>query len=353
MDPISSWLISKGIALAESSVMSLLEFQDPENINSKQLDSALQRLDRLLGAPYESARLHLLGGETEKALDHLKDAIANQPLHLPARLLHIKLLLLEKRYVEALQNYWELLNAFSYREDLVPPFLYQAFLDQVARTPVRPGKAPVLQIREAGDGNASDCKPSVWCSPAAIGIEWPVTPPDQTMVTLDDWNGKRLLTSSPDKDALLEMLTSEYAVYREGDKTFRVFSLTERKELAESSLDESTFRALFLPPDRELQSTQLYRLTHFGPNQISSGRACFSNVILQAAAFEKQEEEYESGSDLYLGEGWSVLPYFTTVTVKWRTVECIARPLSEPASKLPLSEGRSVATLQSEPIEVE
>lgn len=323
MGTVQSWLIGKGLALAESSVKSLLDIEDSQAILSNQIDRALQKIDRLLGAPYEAARLHARAGEREKAIDHLKDAIARQPLHLPARLFHIKLLSQEKRYEEALDNYWDLMRAFSYREDLFPPLLYQAFLDKVTRSPVRPGGAPLQIRRWASDSTAR----SVWCSPTAVAVEWAshyemwFLKWDEIAVTACNWDGKVLFDSASSSRISLAMLTSEYAVYQDGDQTFRILGMLDGKELAESPLDEETFRALFSPPGRDLASLQLYRLSHFGPEQLASGQAAFSDVALRSGTYTEQEEQEVP---VYCGD---TDPIFTreTVTTWWGTVECEPR----------------------------
>lgn len=355
MDPIESWLLKKGIALAKSSVMSLLEVKDAQTVMSEKIDGALLRLDRLLDAPYEAARLHLLGRDVDSAIDHLKDAIARRPLNLAARLLHIRLLCLEEKYEEALENYWELMKAFSYREDLVPSFLYQAFIEEVDHTPVRPEKSELLRLRE-GCGTAADCAPrSVWCSPGAIGIEW-LWPSESLFfgrtekisITLHDWRGKLLLRAVPDSRTAIEMLTSEYVVYRDDDGKLRVFSLLEEKEVAESPLGEATFRALFLPADRELSSTRLYQRTHIGKEELAAGRFRFSNIVSRLGSCVTEEERYDPGLCM---DGFSEPSSTYSVPVTWNTVDCIRQPLQRMPSLVRAAESTSVGNHKSDIVE--
>lgn len=320
MAPIESWITKKALQIAESTLLAALQPEDPQAILLPKMDRAL---DRLLSAPYADARLALERGDFDKALDNLETATVQQPLHVPARLLYIQLLCRERRFDVALRRIQDLLEAFSYREDLVPAPIYDAFLESVLHTPVRPQASAPLQLRFRGDGYRAR---SIWCSTSAIAVEWfehrqgLLSEWDDVAVGIYSWGGTEILEIHADKHHRLEMLTTRYAVYRDENERLVVMDLLTKSQ--ESTLDDETFKAIFLPAGRALASTQLYPLAHFGRNQLDADSAVFSDVALRLGTYSESRDE-----EALMDVGDFLMPYTTTNIHDGGTVECTPRPL--------------------------
>jgi hypothetical protein len=321
MIPLQALLSGQILPIAESMLNAVLAVEDPQSLLVPKMDKALEEIDRLLGAPYGAALQDVEEGNLDKALDRLKMATVQQPLHLPARLLQIQLLCLQRRFNIALLRINDLLEAFSYREDLVPASIYQAFLDKVLHTPVWSGTAAPLRLRFGSDGYHVQ---SIWCSPSVVAVEWfehlKGVSHDDIAISVYGWDGKEILQTCPDERHSLKMLTLRYAVYQDKEGKLLVIDPRNGKELPESPLAEETFRAIFLPADRALASTQLYPFTHFGPSQLATGKAAFSDVALRLGAYSEWRDE----TDL-MDVGDFMMPYSTSCVHEGGTVECSPR----------------------------
>lgn len=328
MIALESLLSGKVLPLVESILKAALENESPQSLLLPKMDKALQKLDRLLVAPYGVALRDVEKGNVSKAIDELETAIVQQPLLLPAHLLNIQLLCRQGRFDIALHRIQDLLNAFSYREDLVPAPIYQAFLDSILHAPVRPGTSAPLQLRFRNDGYRAR---SVWCSPSAVAVEWfehrqgVFHEWDEIAISLYTWDGTEILQTCPDKHHSLEMLTAEYAVYRDEKQKLLLIDLRSGKELPESPLDEEVFQAFFQPSGRDLASTQLYPLAHFGSKQLDAGKAAFSDVELRLGTYS----EWCDKTDL-MDVGDFLMPYSTSRLHEGGTVECSPRPTDAP-----------------------
>jgi hypothetical protein len=325
MMTLESVLSGNVLPIADSILEAALKVDDPQSLLLPKMDKALERLDRLLGAPYGVALQDIEEGNFEKALDELKRVVVQQPLHLPARLLQIQLLRQQHRFDIALHRINDLLEAFSYREDLVPVPIYQAFLDKTLSTPIRPGASAPLQFRFTSDGY---CMRAVWCSPTVVAIEWFehregwFNDWDDLAISFYSWDGTEILRTPPNKHHSLEMLTLRYAGYRNEDEKLVVIDLRTGKELPESPLDEETFRAIFLPSDRALASTKLYSLAHFGPAELDAGKAVFCDVVLRLGTYSEWRDESD-----FIDVGDFLMPYETSRLHEGGTVECSPRPI--------------------------
>ena len=315
MAPIESWITGKTLQIAESSLLAALQPEDPQAILLPKMDRAL---DRLLSAPYADALLALDRGDFDKGLDNLETAIVQQPLHVPARLLYIQLLCRERRFDVALRRIQDLLEAFSYREDLMPVLIYDAFLESVLNTSVQPQASLPLQLRFRADGHRAR---SIWCSTPAIAVEWLehcqglFSEWDDIAVGIYSWSGAEILETHADKHHRLEMLTARYAAYRDENEELVVIDLTTKRQ--ETTLDDETFRAIFLPSGRDLASTRLYPLTHFGQKQLEAGSAAFGNVALRPGTYSESRDE-----SALMDVGDFLMPYTTTELHEGGTVEC-------------------------------
>jgi hypothetical protein len=119
------------------------------------------------------------------------------------------------------------------------------------------------------------------------------------------------------------MVTGKYVVYRKGEEAFRIFDLAAGRELAESPLSESLFRALFLPGDRDIASTDLYHLAFSCRERLAAGEAGFSNVAFRTGTYE---EVAESAANWFGLEAVEPTGTFHT----GGTIEGVPRPLPTP-----------------------
>jgi hypothetical protein len=285
MPTTESWLAAKGLTLDEATVRTALQIENPQSLFSLPLEGAFTELDQAAGAPYARAQALAREGDFEKALDLLQGAVALQPLHLPARLLQAQLLGLQQRTAAALDSYGGFLDAFSYRGDLVPPIVYRAFLQSAAAT-LRQKDASALDLRPSTE-DFHLC--SLWSSRTCLAVEWAAhwevlfAEWDSFAVSAYAWDGRRLLATDSGRWTSLAMLTNRYLVVRQKADVFRIFDLATERELADVPLDAALFRALFLPRDRELAATELYRMAHIDAEQLALDGAGLSNAVFRLA----------------------------------------------------------------------
>lgn len=133
MTQLTTFLVSKGVQEFSRQALAALKVDTFDVLVKKYLYRIDQKLDVLLNAPYRSATMLLREGDIDNARKKLIDAIAHDALHVAARILYIYVLCFQKKYALAAKLYFEFLDDFGYREDLVPSVIYDAYCESINR----------------------------------------------------------------------------------------------------------------------------------------------------------------------------------------------------------------------------
>jgi len=138
---IISFLLKKGFDItinANMIDMVLGLFSDTTEMDHTYVEirEVHRKLDALIDAPYKNAQKFIRLGNKEEALRQLVDATSKNDWCLPSRLLFIELLIDDQKFDIALEMYWEILDTFGIRTDLVPKQVIAIYLEYIKKNTV-------------------------------------------------------------------------------------------------------------------------------------------------------------------------------------------------------------------------
>jgi|GEM_PF-5759800 len=113
MGVISNWAGSRGLSLSEEFFSSLMGLRSFEAIVLEKLDLIDQKLDILIEAPFQQARMHLLEGNLDRCKDKLIEAISLNELDLPAITLYALLLYQSGKIPLSLEYFEQIIRKFG------------------------------------------------------------------------------------------------------------------------------------------------------------------------------------------------------------------------------------------------
>jgi len=152
---INQFLVSKSINITASKIISLLNDNNDISEPLKNIEAGIidiqNDLSILISAPYKNALDYLKLGNKTKASEELINAINYDDLNLPARLLYIKLLLDENRVDLAIEKYWDILDMFGIRDDVVPKCLVDLFVEDLRKNTVITNTIKIYGFGSNGD----------------------------------------------------------------------------------------------------------------------------------------------------------------------------------------------------------
>lgn len=304
MGVLESWFFAKGVKLTESYIhdlaKELLEVSDSDSALQRSVDNINSKLDRLLNAPYEVALRHLREGSVEKSMDYLKIAMAQTPLNIPARLLHIKLLCRLKKFDLALDELWEFARSFSYRIDLIPPVIHEAYCQWLGSMQQIASKQRSISFRYGGRMEHRDYfVEEIWCSEVGLAIKWKRNHKflfwkdaySTTRVNAFAWDGTPLFDVSKG-GPYIQMITGEYAIIGASRYPYCVFEMRNGTEVEFSFPKGADVGELFAPSGIDVCDMPLYRMSRFDRKALESGRCYFGNASFSSAIRVETEEDY-------------------------------------------------------------
>lgn len=268
---LERWILSKGLDLVESQIMSALEDETELKRLEKQALKISTKLDKSIRDPIVDGFLHFKGGEFEKANDAFIRSLDIDPLNVSAKLMIVLALIKLKKYEKALDTYWELFYDFSYRIDLIPESLYKAFTKQMQTLQIKNNNP--LRIKYGSGLSCSDFYAfDFWCSTNGFVIGWNrrrrsfFADYKELGFNAFSWNGEFLLQSKKCSNrwvshiSEIAMVTQTYFVLRNDDKYY-CFSFEDGTLV--QSMNEDKFTSIFLPANRNIQSIELYKFSRF------------------------------------------------------------------------------------------
>lgn len=179
MIKLTDWMASKGLVLAEGAIRAALDVPSFESLVKDELRLINNKLDVLLNAPYKQALMHLKEGELEKCKNKVIEAVTLNDLDLPARILYIYLLRYEEKYELALEYYWDLMERFGFRLDLIPAPILKMYSDWYFQPAMKDLNA-ITQERDSIFGRKGGAyhegdnfyPRDIWCTPDQMVILW-------------------------------------------------------------------------------------------------------------------------------------------------------------------------------------
>jgi hypothetical protein len=293
---ISSWAAGKGISLAEHSLKSWLEIPSEGTLLMNEVDDISSKLDSLIRSPFEQALLYLREGNISKCHEKLIEAMGHNELDLPARLLYIKILLLRKRYILALDQYWDLLERFGPRSDnLVPPALSTAYGEKILECKLT-STPPSWRALSIGYAPAE-----AFCSSSGIVVTWEEMEEPQwwqrafavplnsifgqtSRIEAYTWGGKQILSNHPKRGRpSIKAVTTRYATWSLPNTDAAecvVYRLSDGVQMP-GKLDAAKAKALFALPDWYVARARV----HWDIQRVAN-TSRFSNAKLQSARWK-------------------------------------------------------------------
>ncbi|MBF2090119.1 MAG: hypothetical protein IGR80_07340 [Synechococcales cyanobacterium K44_A2020_017] len=301
---ITSWIANKGLDVSADTLKKCLSIKSREFLIQEEMQNISARLDAIIEAPYQQAVMHLREGELEKCKDKLMEAISLNELNLPAMLLYADILRFKKNYVLALDYYWDVLEKFGFRQDLVPPPLFYAYNNKFFKTKILLDDQREI-ILSIGDEKYPE---EIWCSLNGFAVRWKsskkflgITLYESSIVEGYSWAGdgqsKKILGSSQ-SNPTIGMMTNRYAVVKEASDRFMVYRLFDGSKVPKS-LSLTEFRSLFQIPEASKEILDKCRTT--------GEKFIFSNLIISKDIYEF------STTSTYRGGGYGH-PYRTVTS---------------------------------------
>jgi hypothetical protein len=230
VDIIINALLSKGISIGineiEKSILKCLNMQCSQLDNITDIVNQIEtKLDVIINAPIVEAKKYYQLGETEKYKEKLIEAISKNPLMLSPRLLYIKLMLEKKRFDIVLEEYWDIIDYFGMRSDIVPIEIIDAYKLACKNTLSIPNDSFTLCSFAGGklkDGRYKNCDvyineqlEKLWMTPDIIISCWRDYEQNRRSLIIADFNGKILLRNRTFDDALdILMLTKKFVIVK-------------------------------------------------------------------------------------------------------------------------------------------
>lgn len=172
MEAVGSWIAKKGLSVAADTLVKELRARDLETKLERDLREINSMLEVLIHAPFKEAVLHLREGNLSLCKNKLIQAIAQDELNVPARLLYIDFLRYERKYSLALDYYWNILESFRLPSGLLPSILVELHASHT-----REGVLPIggfdLDYFSECDGQTWGWYPNeFWASSGGIVVLW-------------------------------------------------------------------------------------------------------------------------------------------------------------------------------------
>lgn len=270
---LERWILSKGLDLVGSQIMSALEDETELKRLGNQAWTISTKQDRSIRDPIVNGILLFKEGEIEKAKDAFAKSFNLDPLNISAKLMIVLTLIKLKKYENALDIYLELFNDFSYRSDLILKPLYKAFTKMVLKLQVK-NNGP-FEVRFGNNEAFKDMYAfDFWCSINGSVIGWKKSVKrilfgNYTEVGFNtfSWNGKLRFQSETYSDRWsshipeIAMVTQKYFVLR-NDNKYNCYSFQDEK--FSRSMNKDEFTNIFIPTDiDDIKLTEFYQGTRF------------------------------------------------------------------------------------------
>lgn len=274
-DVISGWLAKKGIELASSRVLKSLGEVDDMATFRKDIDDINNKLDRIIGAPFREARVLVREGEIEKAKDKAIQAFSLDPLNLPAYLLYARLLCFLGKYDVALDIYWDIVDQFTTKKDLVPSWLFEQYIARLLKTKINAGKRR-FRYYNGLDFYAT----KVWCAEVGIAIRWRRKRKVMFLFESEDFANSYFTWDENVKINIpgglgVCAITNRYVVFKMDADTFSCYDCCNGNKVRD--LNQKEFTALFGEVSTESVSRQYIEIGKIRPAQMP---APFLNLMI-------------------------------------------------------------------------
>jgi hypothetical protein len=203
----------------------------------------------VIKAPYQQAVMHLREGELEKCKDKLIEAISLDELNLPAMLLYANILRFNQNYILALDVYWDVLEKFGFRQDLVPLPLFEAYRKKFFESRIYLDNHSEIIVSFADENYPQE----VWCSLSGFVIRWKglakilgIVVYEWSTVKGYSWTEKsyKEVFYASQGNPSIGTVTNHYAVVQESTNEFVVYRLKDGSKVPKT-LSSAEFNKLF------------------------------------------------------------------------------------------------------------
>jgi hypothetical protein len=250
LEMISAWIASKGIALAENTVMGFLHGPDINALIKGDLETINDKLDGLIQAAFKEAIMQLREGNLVACKDKLVQAISQDELNLPAKLLYIDFLRYEGKHVLALEYYWDLIESFQLQTGLLPIPLVNAYADLITdKKPLAHRKAFNIDCHSDRYGSSSGWYPNeFWCSLGGLVVLWErmfnpsieglferlfstLLREELYQITIHSWEGEERGRWNTRHREAIQAVTTRYVAISENNDRYVLYRLADGKKI--------------------------------------------------------------------------------------------------------------------------
>lgn len=208
---ITKWARGKGLdfitdKILETVLNQILGLKDVQDIFQKELNEINGKLNLILEAPYNEAIMYLREGNLKLCKERVITAITYNPLDLPALCLYIQLLRLEGNYILALDYYFELMDTFGLREDIIPKILIDIYEQHATRRKISL-QGNKIEVNPGDNSYAQE----VWCFQSGFSVTWKLKSnvflwftQENDMVNAYNWRGEEIFRAKPNSTLELD-----------------------------------------------------------------------------------------------------------------------------------------------------